>query len=187
MTRVRLFAIGFSLHLWAAFSYAGPIDLNDFVATGDVTVAPDGSTATLVIGDEFPGQLTNDGTPPVIVATAGTSLEFDYEYVFVQPNLGSFSATLYDTDVGVGFGNLEASFAGSFSESGSVSWDLSGFVGINLGLRFLIDSDDPGFRFSGSNATVSNLAITTNIPTPSAPEPATQATTTLAFSPGARS
>lgn len=77
MTRIRvrrLFAVGFSLHLWAALSYAGAIDLNDFVATGDVTVAADGSTATLVNDGFVDPELTNDGSPPGHCCSAGYEL-----------------------------------------------------------------------------------------------------------------
>lgn len=107
--------------------------------------------------------------PPVIVAAPDMSLEFDYAYVYVVPNQASLTATLFDVDLGIGVGTLEQIHAGPSSETGSVSWDLGGFVGMNLGLSFRIDTFDAGIQFAGSHAILSNLTIAGTTPTVPAP------------------
>ena len=67
-----------------------PVDLNDFFADPTVTVAGDGSSA-LMAEDAIitPVLLANDpglGDPNVIIAGAGTSLIFDFDFGSNRPN-----------------------------------------------------------------------------------------------------
>ena len=150
--------------------YAAPISLLDFTPAGDVFVAADGSEATLTFNTNSFGQaeLTNNGVPNVIIAANGTSLEFNYDYFMSAFSLTVFEARLFDTADGIFGGTLDSLFVDRFTfpQSGAVSWDLSGYTGLTLGLDFRLDNMDPGLQFSGTLTTISNLAIVDNLPSP---------------------
>jgi len=150
--------------------YAAPISLLDFTSAGDVFVAADGSEATLTFDSNSFGQaeLTNNGVPNVIIATNGTSLEFNYDYILSAFGLTVFEARLFDTAGGIFGGTLDTLFVDRFTspQSGAVSWDLSGYTGLTLGLDFRLENMDPGLQFSGTITTISNLAIVDNLPSP---------------------
>jgi hypothetical protein len=150
--------------------YAAPISLLDFTSVGDVVVAGDGSEATLTFDSDSFGQaeLTNNGVPNVIIAANGTSLEFNYDYIPFAAGLTLFEARLFDTAGGIFGGTLDTLFVDRFTvpQSGAVSWDLSGYTGLTLGLDFRFDNFDPGLQFNGTTTTISNLAIVDNLPSP---------------------
>ncbi len=151
--------------------HAAPISLQDFTIIGDVTVATDGSQATLIFDTSSfsHAQMDYSGMPNLIVASAGASLEFDYDYQ--NPSLGGltiFQARLFDTDAGIPGSTLNILTVSRFDliQSGSVSWDLSSYIGLTLGLRYLLQNEDPGLQFTGTTTTISNLTIANNLPSP---------------------
>ncbi len=151
--------------------YAAPISLLDFTSAGDVFVAADGSEATLTFDSNSFGQaeLTNNGVPNVIIATNGTSLEFNYDYILSAFGLTVFEARLFDTAGGIFGGTLDTLFVVHTTslQSGSVSWDLSSYTGLTLlGLDFRLINMDAGIIFNGTTTTISNLAIVDNLPSP---------------------
>jgi hypothetical protein len=150
--------------------YAAPISLLDFTSAGDVFVAADGNDATLTFDTNSFGQaeLTNNGVPNVIIATNGTSLEFSYDYIVSAFSSTVFEARLFDTAGGIFGGTLDTLFVERFTfpQSGAVSWDLSGYTGLTLGLDFRLNNMDPGLQFGGTITTISNLAIVDNLPSP---------------------
>ncbi len=151
--------------------HAAPISLLDFTIIGDVSVAADGSEATLTLDTSSFGhaQMDYSGIPNLIVASAGASLEFDYDYQHpLQAGLTIFQARLFDADVGISGGTLDILTVSRFDsiQSGSISWDLTSYTGLTLGLRLLLQSEDPGIQFTGTTTTISNLAIANNLPSP---------------------
>ena len=150
--------------------YAAPISLLDFTSAGDVFVAADGSEATLTFDSSSFGraELTNNGVPNVIIAANGTSLEFNYDYIPFAAGLTLFEARLFDTAGGIFGGTLDTLFVDRFTspQSGPVSWDLSGYTGLTLGLDFRLSNSDHGVQFNGTTTTISNLAIVDNLPSP---------------------
>jgi len=138
-----------------------PIDLNDFFADPEVTVAGDGSSADFVESSFVANVLlSNDpglGDPEVIIASAGALLKFDYTFTEGNGNDDEFAVLVLD-DFGLSAG---AAFELVFSDSssGSATFDLSTLVGIPfLGLQFSLDSFD---SLLDSTASVSNLRIET--------------------------
>ena len=141
-----------------------PIDLNNFFffAGDPVTVAADGSSATLgQLADVDPIQLANDpglGDPQVIVATANTVLSFDYDFVETAGEDDEFGTFVLDPDTGDSIGAAFEFFTSQTSD-GNVSMDLSPLDGVTgLGLLFQLASgvNDTGI---GSNVTISNVRL----------------------------
>lgn len=146
------------------------IDLNDFFADPTVTVAVDGSSA-MIAEDPFffSVLLSNDpglGDPEVIVAAAGVSLLFDFD--FVEGPVGEddeFGAFLIDAGTGFSLGSPFEFFIDA-SSAGTVSFDLSGLVGTTLGLQFQLGAllGDAAFD---SLVTISNVQLqTVSVPEP---------------------
>jgi hypothetical protein len=170
-TRILALAVGgiFSLGAEAAII---PIDLNDFFTFDDpdVSISVDGTSAHFV-EYEFATflRLSNDpfvGDPNVILPAADTLLNFDYEFNEAAGGNDSFSAFLFDADVGI-FGGILETFDVFDTQLGSFSFDLSSYVGLSLGLEFELADFDPSGGALGSTATLTNLALTTT----SAPMP----------------
>ena len=120
-----------------------PIDLNDFFADPTVTVALDGSMATIA---EDPGFFTvllaNDpglGDPEVIIAARGRLLEFEFDFVEPAPNDEEFGAFVTDASTGFSLGPAFEFFT-DMPSSGTVSFDLTSLVGTTLGLQFQLSS-----------------------------------------------
>jgi len=149
---------------------AAPIDLNAFFADPEVTIAPGGGSADFT-ESAFSRlvQLTNDpflGDPNVIVPGSTTIMTFDYAFNEALDGNDTFSAYLFDADLGPVAGVLET-FSISSTQAGMFSLDLAPYVGLTLGLQFeLFDLDV--FGTLGSTATVSNLALSHVVPIPAA-------------------
>lgn len=141
--RLSLPGFLFPLLFIALQAQAGPIDLTDFFADTSVTVAADGSTATLAEDATLtPVLLVNDpglGDPNVIIPGVNTFLEFNY--VFNEPvdNEDEFGVFVIDAATGSSAG---AAYDFFLSESGSgfVAFDLNSLVGKTLGLQFQLSS-----------------------------------------------
>ena len=102
--------------------------------------------------------LTNDPfafDPEVIVPAVGRLLTFDYAFDQAPGNIDEFSVYLFDAADGPFFGLLDSTTITS-SGSGGVSFDLTSYVGLSLGLQF--ELFDPGF-LTGSSVTLSNLVL----------------------------
>lgn len=156
----------------SAYALIIPIDLNDFFADPTVTVAADGSTATLAEDPFFsPVLLSNDpglGDPVVIVPGAGTSLLFDFTFSEPAGNDDAFVAFVLDAATGLSFGS-GFEFGTESSSSGAVSFDLSSLVGETLGLQFELGSNFGDGAFD-SLVMVSNVRLDTaamSVPEPS--------------------
>ncbi len=163
----------FFLMIFTSGATATTIDLNDFFADPTVVVAGDGSSAIM---SEDPGLtpvlLANDpglGDPNVIIPGPGLALSFDYS--FNEP-AGSgeddeFGVFILDAATGFSIGPAYEFFTQDTS-SGNISFDLTGLVGMTLGLQFELSSltIDAGF---GSTLEISNLKIeeVSTIPEPS--------------------
>jgi hypothetical protein len=141
----RLSLPGFLLPLLlvAVQAHASPIDLGDFFADPTVTVAADGSTATLAEDPSLsPVLLVNNpgfGDPNVIIPGINTFLEFNY--VFNEPvlNEDEFGVFVIDATTGSSAG-MAYEFFLSVSGSGFISFDLTSLVGKILGLQFQLSS-----------------------------------------------
>lgn len=146
-----------------------PLDLNDFFffAGDPVTVAPDGSSATIGEFDFFSlVTLTNDpflGDPGIIPPGPMTSLLFDFEFTEGPDDENEFFAQLLDD-----LGPVPGFFFGTTSPSaGTVAFDLSSlaslaFVGLQFALDIEIgalDLDSTGAPALGASVTVSNLRL----------------------------
>ncbi len=167
--------------LFSQPSHAGvitPIDLNDFFADPTVTVAMDGSTATLAEDSGFSFVLlSNDpgASPPdlnIIIPGANTFLLFDYVFTEGATGDDEFAAFILDQNSSSAGASFELFL--NASGSGSASFDLSTLVlQTTLGLQFELNSlfgDDTAFD---SIATVSNVRLETFVASTSVPEPST--------------
>lgn len=154
-----------------AFALPVQIDLTQFTVYGStISVASDGSSAQL---QEDPAQfavfLFNDpgmGDPALITPGTDTYLQFDYVFNEAFNNDDFFQAYLYEA----GNYSLSPAFEASSSGSGTVEFDLSAYLGMTLGLDFVLASNDFDL---GSFVTVSNLRLDQRSQPPTqVPEPA---------------
>lgn len=146
--------------LLAAPAGAAAIDLNDFFADPTVTVAADGSMATIAEDPGFsPIILANDpglGDPNVIIPAAGAILSFDYMFTEAAGGDDEFGYFLIDGTTGLdiaGYSNFIVD-----SMSGTESFNLSSLTGMTLGLSFQL-SGLPGDTDFNSTVKISNLRI----------------------------
>lgn len=159
-----------------------PVDLNDFFPDGLVTIAADGSSATIEgngsgVIDFDDGYLANDpfyGDPGITVPVDLLSLDFSFDFIEGAGADDELYAQLFDGDTG----DFIDEFFVSDTSSGDFSWDLSSLspAVTTLGLSFQI-SEYAGSAADPSVATISNLRLvtpTTQQPDP-VPEPATMA------------
>ena len=101
MKKMAIFLVCFaSLLFFQAQAWAVPVDLNDFYADPTVTVASDGSSATLqedlVYTSVF---LSNDpgcGDPGIDISLDAMSLSFDYDFNEASGNTDEFYVWLFD-------------------------------------------------------------------------------------------
>lgn len=151
------------------FAVPIPLDLGDFFSLDPEVVVMDASTATMTDSEYVSVvTLTNDpwlGDPEIIVAGVGRSLTFDLEFVQPAGNIDEFAAYLFDSDLG-SFAGVVDSVLFDSSYTGPVSFDLSSWVGVTLGLQF--ELYDPGFDL-GSTVMISNLALNDPMPAPAPP------------------
>jgi hypothetical protein len=163
--RILALAVG-GIFSFGAEAAIIPIDLNDFFTFDDpdVSISVDGTSAHF---EEYEFatflRLSNDpfvGDPNVILPAADTSLTFDYEFSEAVSGDDSFSAFLFDADIGIVGGILET-FEVFDTAVGSFSFDLSSHVGLSLGLEFELEDSDPFGGVLGTTATLRNLSLTT--------------------------
>ena len=161
---------------YSAAVSATPIDLNQFYADAPVSVAADGSSATLGEDLFYYIVLLQDvpffGDPELIVASAGATLQFDY--VFNEPvadgNSDLFHAVLYDDATGFAISGAEIFVTDSGSDT--VVFDLDPLVGTTLDLSFELTQDLNGFDVGlSSTVTISNVQIITASTPPPPPPP----------------
>ncbi|HDH04382.1 MAG TPA: PEP-CTERM sorting domain-containing protein [Nitrospirae bacterium] len=169
-----LFILSFLLLTFnASFADAALIDLNDFFADPSVTVSADGSSATMYEDSSLSTVLlSNDpwfGDPGVFIPSIALSLTFDYSFTEGAGNDDEFYAYLLDPTTGSALtdsgGNTLDLWLGS-SQSGTVSWDLSGasFLGQTVGMEFQLYAFDVA---ADSFVSINNASV--NV----VPEPAT--------------
>ena len=148
--------------------HATLIDLNDFFffAGDPVVVAGDGSSATISEGAFSPVILSNlpPFDPEVIIAGAGTSLSFDFDFAEGPvPDDDEFGAFIIDAGTGFSAGAAFEFFT-DFTSSGTISFDLSSLVGTTLGLQFQLSALAGDFGL-GSVVTISDVMLVT-VPEP---------------------
>lgn len=184
MKKMAIFLVCFaSLLFFQAQAHAVSIDLNDFHATGNVTVAVDGSSATMredpaygsVLLSRDPYFLNCTG---LYVPVDSMSLTFDYNFAEASGNVDEFYAVLYDlsaypaslTDVNVN----DLDFFADASGAGTVTWDLLGatFLGTTVGMEFQLNwaSGDP---YPSSTLAENSSVIISDVKINPVPEPAT--------------
>ena len=140
------------------------ISLNDFYADPTVTVAPDGSSATmiedpdliLVLLSNDPG-LGKSSEPNVIVPGLGIYLVFHYNFVNGTIGGHEFGAFVIDSDTGLSAGPAFEFFTTS-TDYGNVSFDLSSLADKTLGLQFQLSSPFEDADLD-STLTVSNVQL----------------------------
>jgi len=153
-------------------AHSTPINLNDFYSDPSVTIAADGSSATIAEDSFlFSVLLSNDpglGDPNVIIPAADTFLIFDFNFSELVGNDDEFIAFVLDGATGLSFGN-GFEFSTDTTSTGSVSFELSSLVGMNLGLQFELAAGFGDTAFD-STVTVSNVRLETregSVPLPS--------------------
>ncbi len=155
----KKFFLAMFLLVTAHQAYAMPLNLNDFTHNSSfTTVAADGSAATINEDADFATSFLGVdpffGEPNIIIAAADAVLNFSYIFTEAENNDDAFQVNLFDSDNLV---FLETFFIED-SGSGTVSFDLSSYVGLTLGLSF----DLRAFDFLlGSSAEVFDVSITT--------------------------
>ncbi|MDM8535264.1 PEP-CTERM sorting domain-containing protein [Desulfobacterales bacterium HSG17] len=148
------------------------VDLNDFYADLSVYVSADGSSATMYEDEVFMTVfLSNDpylDDPGIPVPENLLSLNFEYTFTEAIDNDDEFFAWVFDGDSGdeIDFILLDE------SDSGTVSWDLSGIdpAITLLGLEFQLSSWENSVE---SFVNIDNVYLTTASSTSPVPEPGT--------------
>lgn len=154
-------------------AHAGLLSFNDFFADPSVSVAADGSEATIREDIDFAvSTISLDpflGDPDIIIPGLNVFLNFDFSFNEALNENDEFVYALFDSST------LEDLAFAAFTDSkaDSVSLDLSSFVGRALGLYFGLNSLD---SLLDSTANISNLSLITVISPPpdsQVPEPST--------------
>lgn len=166
-------------------AWAVSVDLNDFYDAGNVSIAPDGSSATMTEDPAFGSVfLSNDpwfGTsyPGLYVPLDSMALTFDYNFAEPTGNFDDFYAFLYNlsaygTPLTDANGN-DLEFFTDASGSGTVTWDLlgAGFLGTTVGMEFQLNYDQVDDPFPSSNLAENSSVIISNVSVNPIPEPAT--------------
>jgi hypothetical protein len=162
---------------------AALIDLRDFSLLGNVTIAPDGSSATMREDPEnLSVVLSNDpglGDLGIFIPLDSMSLTFDFNFVEPEGNDDEFFARLFEP---ISFGTLadadgnNLEFFTDIPSSGTVSWNLLGadFLGSTVGMEFLLnpkffgqDPDPSSILAENSSVFINNVSVNP------VPEPAT--------------
>ena len=163
MALVRWFAAGCLIFVLGmpGITSATPINLNDFYADPTVSVAVDGSSATISENPLFFSSiLSNDpylGDPNVIIPGSGVHLTFDYIFTEGLGNDDEFGAFLIDSNTGFSLGPAYEVFFNT-TGSGKVDWDLSGITS-TLGLQFELSRLAMDGGNSDSFVTISNISL----------------------------
>lgn len=176
MKKMAVLLVCFALLLFLrGQAWAVLVDLTDFYADPTVTVASDGSSATL---EEDPGCtsvfLSNDpwfGDPGIDIPLDSMSLTFDYDFAEGTGDVDEFYAWLFDPSTYLVLNDFDGNpleFWTEHTGSGTVTWNLLGasFLGSNVGMEFQLNVllGDSG---TNSWVTVSDVSINP------IPEPAT--------------
>lgn len=180
--RVARFAakIGFLVaSLSAADAFAVPVSLNDFFyeAGAPVTVAADGSTATLGESDAFGVVFLSNvpalGDPEVILGGAGVTLAFDYSFTLGADNDDVFHVALLNGLTGDVL-DVAYELLVDATGTGHKIFDLSTLGAVTLGLQFELVPQLADLGFD-SIVTISNLQLLkeTSPPPAQVPEPMT--------------
>lgn len=176
MKKIAVILVCFALLLFLQpQAWAVSIDLNDFYADPTVTVASDGSSATLEEDSWLSTVLlSNDpwfGDPGIDIPLDAMSLTFDYDFAEGTGNDDEFYAWLFDSSSYSVLNDSDGNpleFWTEHTDSGTVTWNLlgAGFLGSNVGMEFQLNalSGDVGTE---SWVTVSDVSINP------IPEPAT--------------
>ena len=150
--------------LFCTSAQAARIDLNTFYANPTVSVAADGSSATL-LEDPDPGidlvVLGNDpglGDLEVIIPGPGVMLTFDWSFSEAAGENDDFGFFLIDAATGMSAGAAYEMVVQD-TMTGTYSIDLSALSGRTLGAQFQLESllGDSG---TGSMVIVSDLRLT---------------------------
>ncbi|XOV90468.1 MAG: hypothetical protein ACFHX7_11435 [Pseudomonadota bacterium] len=147
--------LGFSV---SASATTIPLDLNDFFSLDpEVTIVSPGEATMTDSAYVSVVTLTNDPwvDPNIIIPAIDRTLTFDFEFLQGAGNVDEFAAYLFDADYGPLLGVLDSVLFDA-SASGTVSFDLSSWTGLMLGLQF--ELYDPGIE-TGSSLVISNLAL----------------------------
>jgi hypothetical protein len=142
-----------------------PIDLEDFFTIDYPAVSVlNPSTATMTDDFSFTALTLDPGVddPDVITPAFGRFLTFNYEFERGGGNIDEFSAYLFNTELGPLWGVLD-SVTILDPGFGSVSFGLSAYLTLTLGLQFVLD--DPGSE-TGAMVTISDLALFDPLLTP---------------------
>ena len=168
MKKMAIFLVCFaSLHFFQAQAHAVSIDLNDFYADPSVTVASDGSSATLAEDSNLVSVwLSNDpsfGEPGIDIPLDSMSLTFDYNFAEGAGNIDEFYARLFDSAAYSVLNDTDGNpleFWTDATGSGTVTWNLlgAGFLGSNVGMEFQLNAL-PGDFSTDSWVTVSDVSI----------------------------
>jgi len=164
-------------------SWAVSIDLNDFYATGNVTVVVDGGSATMTEDPDYGSTLLSRdpyflNCTGLYVPVDSMLLTFDYDFTEPSGNVDEFYVSLYDlssygTPLTDANGN-DLEFLTDASGSGTVTWDLlgAGFLGTTVGMEFQLNwsSGDP---YPSSILAENFSVIISNVNVNPVPEPAT--------------
>jgi len=149
-----------------------PLDLNDFFfdSTDPITVAADGSSATLVEDSSLVTVVLSNvpdfGDPNIIIPAPGRILAFEFD--FDEPagvgNDDEFGAFVLDGTDGLPLG-VPFEFFATDTSSGTVEFDLSPLVGELLGMQFQLSAGFSDAEFT-STVTISNLRLVDPVAVP---------------------
>lgn len=185
MKKIAVLLVCFaSLLFLRAQARAVSIDLTDFHTIGNVSIAPDGSCATMTEDPDYnTALLSNDpwfgmSYTGLYIPLDSMSLTFDYNFAEPAGNVDEFYVFLYDlsaydTPLTDANGN-DLEFFIDASSSGTVTWDLlgAGFLGTTVGMEFQLNwaSGDP---FPSSTLAYNSSVIIRDVKINPVPEPAT--------------
>ena len=176
-----------SLLFFQAQAHAVSIDLNDFYADGNVSIAPDGISATMTEDPDYGSvYLSNDpsfGDPGIDIPLDSMSLTFDYNFIEPAGNFDEFYAFLFDpfdptyihpTPLLDKNGNSLEFFTDG-PGIGTVTWDLLGasFLGTTVGMEFQLNYDQFYDPLPSSSLADNSSVIISDVKINPVPEPAT--------------
>ena len=167
---------------------AYPVDLNDFTAVGNVTIASDGNSASLQEDADFGSAfLSNDpwwSEPGIFIPLDVVSMTFDYMFEEPFGNFDELYAWLFDWQtysiLSDAFGNpLE--FSITEPGSGSVFWNLSNasFLGETVGMQIELNYDPANDPWPSRTLSENSTARVANLRVNPVPEPSTVFTLTM--------
>lgn len=178
---MRVHLVGTIILLLLSFSsstvIASTIDLNDFYADPSVSVAGNGTSATM---SEDPSLVTvylsddpSLGDPILPFPSDPFFLSFSYQFTVAAGNWDDFYVKLFDANTGTVIEDFLIEYNNSVSstdwtKSDTINWNITGApsTGLGLGLEFQLNAYDD---VSGSTVQISNVEFNLK----PVPEPAT--------------